>query len=693
MATGTMRASTFPFYQLLSAMLVLLSAACWPGMSAARGETNLAAELVPSGAAVPGETLELAIRFTPRTPEWHGYWSNPGDAGIGMQLDWQLPDGWKAGEPDYPVPRRLLIAGLMNHVYEGEYAVLVPITVPESAQPGLVQAISVNAQWLACTDQICVPEGGVLTADVKVAAKPGAAARQFAQWRAAVPPMLDAEGRFDRQGGTLRIAIPLAEAAVLSDPHVFLATEDLVRYSAAQTFRRQGDVLVAEIPLDGDPVLPDTVSGILAFADGEGVRFEAEVGIVPSSLPLFAAADSQVGDFWLVLLAALAGGLLLNILPCVFPILSLKALSLVRAGGSERTARREGAAYLAGTTAMTLGLGALLLVLRAGGEQAGWAFQLQEPAIIAALLVLMVAITANLAGLFHLPSLSFSRQTGASGAFGTGLLAAFVATPCTGPFMAAALGAALLLPNWQAMALFGMLGVGLGLPFLLIGFVPSLRRMLPKPGAWMETFRKLMAVPMALTAAALVWLCWRIGGAAFAGLAVALAFLLTLAMARASQRRMAGKHVLGGTVAPALVLSVAAIFVMSRVVAGGTTATEIESVLDTEPFSAAALAEARAGSRPVFVWMTADWCVTCKINESVAIERQATREAFEAANVTVLRGDWTRRDAEIGAYIAEQGAAGVPLYIWYDDGGPGRKLPQLLGQDALVELAEASAAR
>src|SRR5690606_32320533 len=313
---------------------------------------------------------------------------------------------------------------------------------------------------------------------------------------------------------------------------------------------------------------------------------------------------------------------------------------------------------------------------RALGSEIGWAFQLQEPVVVVALLLLAVAITANFAGLYELPSLSFTRAGGRASAVSTGLLAAVAATPCTGPLIAAALGAALLLPWWQGMVLFGVLGLGLALPFLLLGFVPPLRRMLPKPGAWMNTFRRLMAIPMGLTALALLWLAWRLGGNTFAVLALVLALSLTAMLI------LRGRALLGGMAAG---LAIASMGNLSRSYQPG--ANEAESVLAAVPFSETALAEARASGKPVFVWFTADWCLTCKVNESVAIEREATREAFEKAGVVAMVGDWTRRDPEITRFLTAHSAAGVPLYLWYAPGGEAELLPQVLTPDSLVQLA------
>lgn len=644
------------------------------------GSDNIAVTLHAEGAAVEGKEWLLALHFVPKGPEWHGYWSNPGDAGAGMVLNLNLPPDWEVGEPRYPVPKRLVVSGLMNHVYEGPYTVLVPVTPGPSVNLIDMGPVGGTVDYLACTDQICVPQFA------RLVAKPGG---DFARWRAEAAPLLDARAAFAISGKTLRVAIPLPEGLALTDPYVFVANKQLVSYSAAQTFRRKGDMLIAEIPLDEFGTgKADSLSGILAFGDGSGVRFAAALGTVPGGGELIAGpAMGKSPPIWTLILGALLGGLLLNIMPCVFPILSLKAIALARAGESEATARAEGLAYTAGVVLACVGLGALLLALRAAGEQVGWAFQLQQPGVVVGLLVLAAAITANFAGLFELPSLSVSMGGEKTGAFATGLLAAFVATPCTGPFMAAALGAALLLPVPQALLLFALLGLGLALPFLLLGFVPPLRRMLPKPGAWMERFRRIMAIPMGLTALALVWLTVQLGGRGFAAIALVLVFGVLLGLFVVGKLQRSGKMAwpaFGLLAAPFLAFALIALPNVYEAKAG-----EVhESILEAQAFSDQALVDARGSGKPVFLYFTADWCVTCKVNEASSIERESTRATFEKAGVITIVGDWTRRDAAITQFLTEQGAAGVPLYLWYAPGAASpEQLPQVLTPDLLEKLA------
>lgn len=646
------------------------------------GDDNISVELLADGLPKAGEEWTLALRFEPSAPEWHGYWKNPGDAGQGLRLTLDLPEGWVMGEALYPVPERLLIGELMNHIYEGEYAVLVPVSVPKDATIDGVPSLNGYVEFLACTDRVCVPQDAVLEAAIGLG--------DFPKWRAQVAPLLDAKAAFDVTASALRLAIPLPESVELSSPHAFIANEELVNYAAPQVFRRAGDTVTVEIPLtDYEPSDPSAVAGILSFGGETGVRFEAVPGDVPTGgEQISGPMGPDIPPLWTLALGALVGGLILNIMPCVFPILSLKALALARAGGSEAEAKVEGIAYTAGVVLACVALGAVMLALRAAGEQVGWAFQLQEPSVVIVLLVLAAIITANFAGVFELPSINTGSgaRKGAGGAFATGLLAAFAATPCTGPFMAAALGAALLLPAPLALLLFAMLGLGLALPFLLLGFVPALRRRLPKPGAWMDTFRRVMAIPMGLTALALIWLTAQLGGKGFAMFALVMTFGIILALFIVGKLQRAGKMAW-----PAFALVAAPFLVFGAVALPNSFERPSRDasawLLAAQEFSPEALAEARASGQPVFLWFTADWCVTCKVNESVAIEREATAAAFEQAGVIAMVGDWTVRDEAITEFLTQQGAAGVPLYLWYEPGAEPEQLPQVLTPDMLVERA------
>jgi DsbC/DsbD-like thiol-disulfide interchange protein/cytochrome c biogenesis protein CcdA len=654
---------------MLRRFLILIALLLAPGLAQARG---IEPELVAEGPAPPGGEVELAIHMR-TNPGWHGYWLNPGDAGLPMEVKWQLPPGFSVGSLRYPVPTRLTVAGIMNYVYETDYAVLVRLKVP----PGVTGTIPIRAEahWLACTDTICVPEQGELALDLPVGRGTPQRA-QFDKWRRALPQPLASPARFEVAGGKLRVAIPLPRDVAVEEPYLFAAEDGPVDYAGKQHFRRLGDLLIAELPRrNGEP---KTLSGVLAFGDGRGL----EIGAAPGDVPEGGRAIGETGTnavLWAVL-GAIAGGVLLNLMPCVFPILALKALHLARSGGEEREARRDALAYTAGAVVGTGALGLALLAIRAAGSEVGWAFQLQDPRTIMLLLLLAIAITANLLRLFELPVLGGRAQP--AGSFGTGALAAFVATPCAGPFLGAALGTTLLLPLAGSVAVFAALGLGLALPFVLVAFVPALRAKLPKPGPWMIKLQRILAVPMALTALACLWLLYRLAGAdaALGGLLWSVALIAVLIAFGRGQR---GGRTLGALVAGvALMVATFAVITAPKPQAGGTRA-----VAGAEAWSEARVASYVQQGKPAFVYFTADWCLTCKANEVAAIDRGEVREAFENAGVKVLAGDWTKGDPEITRFLESRGRAGVPLYLWYEPGRDAEELPQILTPSMLIDRA------
>ena len=634
-------------------------------------------ELVVDSGAVPGGATDLAILMHTK-PGWHGYWLNPGDAGLPMKVEWHLPPGWSVGPLRYPVPSRLLVSGIVNYVYEKDYAVLTRLKAPAGATGS--HKISATMRWLACTERVCVPEQGEVQLVVPVGGDVPRDPR-FNEWRQALPRPLASLAAFQSTGDIYRVAIPLPRSVELTDPYIFPIDEGLIDYEAPQEFFRDGDRIVAH--LKSAPGDPREFRGVLATGDGSGFEFRAVRRPVGSSgTPI--GGDGTNALLWAVL-GAIAGGILLNLMPCVFPILAIKALHLARAGGGEREARREALAYAAGAIVGTAGLGGALLLLRAGGSAAGWAFQLQDPRTTLLLLLLAVAITLNLVRLFELPVLA--GETAPAGSFGTGALAAFVATPCSGPFMGAALGAALLLPLEGSVTVFAALGLGLALPFVLIAFVPGLRRRLPAPGTWMVRLQRFLAVPMAATAVACLWLLYRQAGREALMVGIAAAILLVLVLLLFGMRQRGGK--IGWPVALAGSVLIAGAGVAMLPEAGRGPAHVPAGVAK---WSIEVLEKARASNKPVFVYFTADWCLTCKANEAAAIDRSEVARAFRKHNVVVLAGDWTNGDPAIGRFLESRGRAGVPLYLWYDPGSAEpEELPQLLTPSMLIDRARATA--
>jgi thiol:disulfide interchange protein len=678
---------------LFALISVLAPVSAAPAQLPVPGKNAIAASLMAeSTVVVPGQTVTLALLMRP-AKGWHGYWKNPGDSGVETQIAWELPAGLTAGPIQYPVPDRLIVGGLMNYVYEGDYAQLIDVRVPANVAPGTKLPLRARVDYLACTDEVCVPETANVAVDLQAGAAPVAQTNRalFDRFRQALPKALGREARFEHAGNRFRLAIPLPAELELREPYFFPLTDGALDYAAAQTVSRSGDTLIVETEAAANVGALETVEGVLKLGEGNGLSLKALSGAVPAAAtPLAQEGErSSLGATAVLaaLLGALLGGLLLNIMPCVFPILSLKALSLAKAGGDEGAAKREALAYTAGAVLICLALGAALLALRAGGAAVGWAFQLQDPRVILLLLLLITAIALNLAGLFELPAVTaggrLAARGGLSGAFWTGALAAFVATPCTGPFMGAALGAALVLPTPVALAIFAGLGLGLALPFLLLAYVPALRRRLPKPGAWMARFRRLMSVPMFLTALALAWILGRQAGVD--GMALGLAAAMAFGLALWWVGRRQGRPGSWLPIAPATLAAIAAMLVIPTAATGPAAATS-PSTLKSEPFSEARLAALQQEGRPVFVYFTADWCVTCKVNEKGALNRPQVAAAFAEKEVAVLVGDWTRGDPAIGRFLEKHGRSGVPLYLYYEPDMPVEILPQVLTPSRLVSM-------
>nr|WP_279614825.1 thioredoxin family protein [Sphingomicrobium astaxanthinifaciens] len=645
----------------------------------AQPSTHLTPRLEVDGALHDGK-VEAAIVFEAE-PGWHGYWKNPGDAGLPLAVEWDVPEGVEVGEIRFPTPMRYEAAGLVSYVYRGEHAMLTEIRADADAPDSFT--VRGRATWLACTDKVCVPERGSFATVVERGAPQGATDADFARWRAALPRPLAGDAHYATSRERLGIAVPIPADLALGKPDLFIAQNRVIDTAVEPVFRRDGDRLIAELALHprADPAdLPAEIGGIVKLGTGQGLEFTATRGPVPTGgTPL---ADTRPAAILAALFGALIGGLILNLMPCVFPVLTMKALHLASSGTDEARARRDAIGYTLGAVGGTALLGVVLLFLRAGGDAVGWAFQLQDPRTIFVLLLLATAITLNLIGLFELPVVGGRIEARSS--IGTGALAAFVATPCAGPFLGTALGTALILPEAAAIGIFAMLGLGLALPFLAIGFVPALRNRLPCPGPWMARLKRYLAIPMGATVLACLWLLWRLAGPI--GLTSGLVALgLLVGMFGLLGRRLGLlRYAVAGSVLVA---------VLGLVVLPPEPIQRTQAVAGAQTWLPERVAAASAAGRPVFVYFTADWCLTCKANEKIAIDREEVRDAFEAADVAVFVADWTDGNDRITRFLEERGRAAVPVYLWYPPGeGKPEELPQILTPSMLVQRAQAARA-
>ena len=681
----------------------------------------------PEGVA-PGKPLWLGLQLQ-HAPGWHSYWKNPGDSGLATELRWNLPAGASAGEIAWPTPRKFRLGELANYGYEGQLLLPIPVTVTPEFQGNELKA-TLHASWLVCRQE-CIPEEGRF--ELRIAAEGSTAAHAVAFEAAAeAAPHELAPGRSQAQPEeqTLKLSLDWLPAAWRGQKiEVFPETAGLIVPGAAWTQTWEDGRWQASLPLSPDrsegPAQVPLVLALAESAPATGLRMTVPVtgswppaaqrSEVPEALQRAldsiptapAPANPETGTtpgLWAALLGALVGGLILNLMPCVFPVLAIKVMAFARHADDRRAHRRAGLAYTAGVLLSFLALGGLLLGLRAAGEQLGWGFQLQNPVVVAGLALLFTLVGLNLAGLFEFGRMLPSSLAGLqlrhpiADAFLTGVLAVAVASPCTAPFMGASLGATISLPAAQALAVFAALSVGMALPYLAASFFPWVAHALPRPGAWMQTLRELMAFPMLAT---VIWLLWVLGQqSGIDAVALLLLGLLLLAwLAWALSRR--GK--VRALIAPLLFAGLLALIWQAGDRIGSVTTREAVATSGLAPESALPTADRRwhdwtpdrfaqlqAAGTPVFVDYTAAWCVTCQYNKATTLSEPGLLDAFAAEGVVLLRADWTRRDPAVTAALAAVGRNGVPTYALYRTGQAPRVLSEVLDG---AQVRQALAAR
>lgn len=673
-----------------------------------KSSERIEAELVPMQQwAVPGSTAIIAIRQN-IAGGWHTYWRNPGDSGGPTEASWHLPAGYQAGDIVWPLPERQRLQSLMNYGFSGRVYLPVPIEVPATAKSGERIRLRADVLFMVCSDQMCVPDELSLAVDLTVGegqppldATHGAAIQKILE---TAPRPADIAARVAMADGQLVLTArggPL-DLATLKWAYFYPFTGGMIDHAAKQKVEL-GDEGLRLTLTPGRGLLAnglgEGIAGVLSTDQGAweitaeaGEPFANTTGKVLGDGEGATQASPATTGFWKAALFALIGGLILNLMPCVFPVLAMKAAALSRSAHNPQEARADGLAFLAGVLVTFVGLAGLLLALRAGGEAIGWGFQLQSPAMTAALSLLMLAVGLNMSGLFHvggrlqgIGSGLTAGKGGMAGAFFTGVLAVVVAAPCTAPFMALAIGSALVLPWPMALAVFAMLGLGLALPYVLISFSPRLLSRLPKPGGWMETFRNLLAFPMY---GAALWLAWVFSGQT--GEALGLLFVAGLLVAvtlwvLGRYQLLGGKVWLVATLILAALTGPAVVFAMKAPPVLAAATSQEGQALSSQPWSSEAVQAALNEGRPVLVNFTADWCVTCKLNERAALSRAGTAKALQDSNAVYLIGDWTNRDAAIAAELERHGRSGVPLYLLYTPGqAEPRILPQLLTEGLVV---------
>lgn len=688
-------------FRLVVGLLPLLLAPLAFGAdpSSAASEQVRARLVAESLSVQPGHTLQLGVQQR-IAPHWHTYWRNPGDSGLATKIAWQLPEGAKAGEIAWPLPRRFDVGGIINYGYADETTLLTTVQVPATLKAGERFQVQATVDWLVCRES-CIPQQVVLALSLPVrdgppAAGPDAPLLQAA--KAQVPGPAPWPVQWQGSGDQVTLHWAGTERAQAS---FFPATWGQVSPSAPQVLSQRGERALLRLSAGDAPPAADAVlDGVLVLKGADGAARAYEVRAVAQPLPGPAPAreDGPAPDLFIALLLAFAGGFVLNAMPCVFPVLSIKALGLLQhAAQSRRVAVSHGVAYTAGVLASFLLLAAGLIALRAGGEQIGWGFQFQSPVFVLATAWLMLALGLNLSGVYAVGgSLAgvgdrLAGRDGRSGSFFTGVLATVVASPCTAPFMGGAVGYALAQPAVVTLAVFAALGLGLASPYLVLSAWPALQRALPRPGAWMERLKQGLAFPLYGAAAWLVWVLAQQGGADAVAIALGGAVLLGLAawaLGSVSASGSTGARRWAAVTAAGVLALLAGGAASLR--PGEATAAPVEA--GWQPYTPERLQALRAEGRPVFVNLTAAWCLTCLVNERVALARPDLQAAFDRAGIVRLKGDWTQRDERITQLLAEHGRSGVPLYLYYPAGVAAAPtvLPQVLTAQTVLGVVMVS---
>lgn len=629
---------------------------------------------------------------------WHIYWQNPGDSGLPVSINWQLPEGFSTQNIQWPIPERILVDGLMNYGYHHQANLLIPVLPPKDLTADKTINLAAKVSWLICKET-CIPESGQFTLELTTATKiqPGEAAPRIAEAMQALPQPATMQGMLTENTAAHGLDVSWKLPASLRQPsevYFYPELQGVIEHAAEQKWSFTNGSLSATLAR-GTEILSDPLRGILQL-DNTGYLLEFSThpsaldhpeATAPAQKQKTAAVTPQTSTGLLsALFFALLGGLLLNAMPCVFPVLSLKALAISKkAGGESAKIRKQGLAYLLGTM-LTFSLLALVLItLKQAGYAAGWGFQLQNPFFVGAMLLLFLALGLGLAGMFEFPQIlggigqEKTAQDNASGSFFTGVLAVLVATPCTVPFMAPALSYAFTQSTAHTVVIMLAMGLGMALPYLLISFVPAAQRMLPRPGAWMEGFKQFMAFPMFATAAWLLWvLAQQVDTPSFG------IILLWIVMLPFSLWLGKGRSPLWQKVLALLTLGLVAYSLSALQVADRQMPTA-GSDSHTIAYHAKELEKLRAEGKAVFLDATAAWCLTCKVNENGVLKSKAIKTAFAENNIITMIADWTNNDPAITALLESFDHQGVPLYVYYPPAGEPKVLPQILTEQIVLD--------
>ena len=660
----------------------------------------------------PGKPVWVGLQIA-HQPEWHTYWKNSGDSGLPTVLEWQLPAGITAGDIAWPTPVKIPIGTLANYGYENTVLLPVPLTVAKGFD-GTQLDIKLKAAWLVCKKE-CIPQEGDFTLSIPVKSSTALQGNLFqAAFDAAPKPLAAGASQIEVSGKAIKVALSGLPASLTGKTLAFFPETGSVIEPAAQwTQNWQGNVWTAQIPLSGQRTESPTVMPVVVALGKMSYRIEASVkgawpqvaaaAQVPPALEAALKANATSGaaplqasaapmTLWFALLGALIGGMILNLMPCVFPVLAIKVVSFVNVK-DQRTRVAAGLSYTAGVTLSFLALGALLLALRAAGEQLGWGFQLQSPAVVAGLAILFTLLGLNLAGLFEFGNFFPSRVTSLQAknptvdSFLSGVLATAIASPCTAPFMGASLGYAVGLPAVQALAVFAAIGLGMALPYLAASAIPAVANLLPRPGTWMVTFKQLMAFPMFATVVWLVWVLGQQSGIDGAGALLGVLVLMALSIWALTLKGRARSVIATFSIAACALFIWATGQNITRIQSNAAATSTLAN--GWQAWEPGKVEQLTSSGQSVFVDFTAAWCVTCQYNKKTTLSNADVLADVAAKKVVLLRADWTRRDPAVTAALTQLGRSGVPVYVIYKPGRAPVVLSEILSvDDVRAELAK-----
>jgi thiol:disulfide interchange protein DsbD len=668
----------FSFSRCFASLLFTCTALVGPNLFAQVKATLVATET----SIQPGHPLQAALRLT-HDPHWHTYWVNAG-TGYPTKLTWQLPEGWTASEIAWPAP--IVIKDHAGNVtgngYDGEILLLVTLTPPKSLPPGQPVVLRAKAEWLMC-NETCVPGEAEVSLSLPVSASTPAVDDQQSAAFANLPlpkPLAGWTAAAVQNGKNIVLTLSGGSAA-LPNPH-FFSSDELIQYDMPQAVSATNDGVRLVLPVspafEGKPV---KLIGVLTFGESAAQRRGVTIETELKATPTITATPPPSTSLLPTLVLALVGGLILNLMPCVFPVLGIKIIGFVNQSGAERKKiTLHGIVFSLGVLASFWALAAVLAILRAGGAELGWGFQLQSPAFVFILAAVMLVFALSMSGVFDFGLRATSigsdlqSKSGYTGSFLTGVLATVVATPCSAPFLAPALGAALALSTAASFAIFTTIAIGLSTPYLLLSIFPGAVKILPRPGAWMETFKQAMAFPLYWTVGYLVWvLAGQVGDSGLLNVLIGLTLVAMSAWLYGRYTAPGSKpaRVRFGFVGGAVLLGLGALLGWPR-------AAEPTDIV-WEKWTPAAVASAQQAGKTVYVDFTARWCATCQANKRLVFGSAEVKSLFRDRGVVTLEGDWTNHDPAITAELAKFGRSAVPFNLIYKPGiAEPVALPELL---------------